>query len=51
MKKLLTALAFVAFLSAGTGVAGATDVEPVKEVTISAADDSFGTLSKPIVMD
>ena len=52
MKKLLTALALVAFLFAGTGVAGAADLEPVKEVKISAVDDnSFGTLSRPIVME
>ena len=51
MKKLLTALALVAFLFAGTGVAGAADLEPVKEVQISVADDSFSTLRKPVVME
>ncbi|WP_158282273.1 hypothetical protein [Salipaludibacillus keqinensis] len=51
MKKLLTALVFVAMLTAGTGVVGASDTTQ-KDTQLTVQDSSFSTMNKkPIVMD
>jgi hypothetical protein len=51
MKKLLTALALVVMLTAGTGVVGASEIK-TGDSTISVVESSFSTLSKrPINMD
>jgi len=54
MKKLLTALALVVMLTAGTGVVGASEIQTKDSTKISIVDSSpsFSTFTKrPINMD